>query len=164
MKPVLFLLLVLVVSINSGCIGVPLSIFDMKSFNCRSLCCVEGYVQDLITGTNCIPCDSVGLIGCASCALYAKDESGSNYTYRCLRSKNIEGLITVGSASQCAGPGQVFENTYVLNNWTNFNACVPCDEVIPDAKKCQIQYSCNLTVSQNIGNDCKPRVTVIECQ
>ena len=161
MKLVLPILLVLVVSVNSLCLGVPLTLINGKSFNCRSLCCADGYVQDLITGTTCVTCDSVGLYGCASCGLYATSESGSNYTYKCLISKNIEGLVTVGSSSLCAGPGGVADNTYVLNNWTNFSTCSPCSDIIPHSVTCRLASLCATTIAADIGNGCEPRLKAL---
>ena len=70
------LLLALIYQAYSGCIGVPLMVNKGIDFNCRSLCCSIGFVQDTFSGTNCVSCASVGLLNCAKCGLYATASSG----------------------------------------------------------------------------------------
>lgn len=56
MKLVVPLLLIFIVCINSKCLGVPLNAWGQIGYNCISLCCADGYVQDLVTGYDCVPC------------------------------------------------------------------------------------------------------------
>lgn len=78
MKTILIslLLCVLFFQAYSQCIGVPMEVIGGRNFNCRSLCCADGFVQDSVTGTNCVSCDSVGLLNCARCGLYANTSTG----------------------------------------------------------------------------------------
>lgn len=96
----LFMVLTIAVSLENP-IGASKTIFGGRNYNSFSLCCAEGFVQDAGEGYNCVPCSSVGLIQCAVCTLYyEKLQNNSAWNlYRCLSSKNINNLITVGGTS-----------------------------------------------------------------
>lgn len=131
----LLLLFLFAIRTNSLCLGVPLKIYGAPSFNCKSLCCNNGFVQDLKTGINCVSCGSVGLVGCAKCGLYALDSNGTSYTYKCFESENIPSLVTRGDVSVCSNLGLI-NNWYALNNYTNFNSCTLCSQMIPNSRTC----------------------------
>ena len=124
MKITLLILLTLLYEIHPNCFGVPLKAFGGRDDNCFSLCCAEGFVQDIKTGLTCISCDSVGLIQCVSCSLYRTIDNKN--VYKCLSSKNINHLVTVGTASKCTNLQGFVDNTYILSNWTNFDKCLAC--------------------------------------
>ena len=163
MNIVILLLLALLGMVSPLCLGAPMKAFGGRNFNCFSLCCAPGFVQDVITGTNCVSCDSVGQIQCASCTLFFRSEAEGN-VYKCMSAKNINQLVTVGTTSQCTNPsGKTEENTFVLSNWTNFDQCLSCNSIIPNAQTCAISYTCALTVANNTGNNCSPKIKVLKC-
>ena len=147
MKLVVPLLLIFIASVNSKCLGVPLVTWGQISYNCISICCADGFVQDVVTGYNCVSCQSVGLVGCASCTLYSTTSSGHNLTYRCMTSNNIDRLITIGDSSKCVGDDQIFDGTYILNNWTNYDSCVRCNITIPGSIKCKLTSHCEILIA-----------------
>lgn len=162
---VLLLLLAVIAKSQNGCLGSPTLEFGERGFNCFALCCAEGYVVNLNqTGIpECVSCASVGLIMCKVCVLIPYSSSG-NLTYKCLSSMNIPNLVTVGISSQCTTNEGVDNRTYVLSNYTNFNSCIPCADIIPNAAKCIVAYTCKKGIQQNTGNDCSPYIKASACK
>lgn len=165
MKLIALLLLLTVLSKSQyDCLGSPSLEFGERNFNCFALCCAEGYVINLNqTGVpDCVSCASVGLIMCKTCVLLPYSPSG-NMTYKCLASMNIPNLVTVGISSLCTTPAGIDDYTYVLSNYTNFNSCIPCSDIIPNALKCSVAYVCKKDIQQSTGNDCSPYIKASNC-
>lgn len=152
----LFVLFALFFHVQSfTCLGSVPSYYSGRDFNCFALCCAEGYVMDLNTTgvVGCVSCESVGLVGCRLCSLIPFDRA-ENISYKCLASKNIPNLLTVGISSTCADPSGQDERFYALSNYSNFNQCVPCSSMMPFAERCQISYTCQTKIRGKTGNKC----------
>lgn len=41
--------------------------------------------------------------------------------------------------------------------------CSLCTAIVPNASLCKYEYTCELTASSNTGNNCKPKLRVLNC-